>query len=784
MAEQARRIEIQGQVQGVGFRPFVWNLARRLNLHGWVANTTSGVSVTIQGDPLRLDECIHLLQAELPAMALIDSLQYQVVDANPGLNDFTIRDSAAGEVRLRVTPDASVCEACLSELFDPNNRRYRYPFINCTNCGPRYSLIRSLPYDRANTTMAGFKLCAACDAEYRNPEDRRFHAQPNACESCGPQLSFLPAQGQPESQPDPVALALQQIREGKVVAVKGIGGFHLICDARNTAAVECLRQRKCRGNKPFALMAANLASLEPYVALNAQRRQRLAAMDAPICLCPKADSALPEALAPGLDWLGVMLPHSPLQYLLFHQAAGEPSGTDWLEQAQALLLVVTSANRSGNPLITDNRQALQALQGIADGFLLHDRDIHTRCDDSVVNLLTEYPALVRRGRGLAPLALPLPPALAETDRSVLALGAYFKNSISLSKGDKLYVSQYIGDLDNPECCRTLTQSIGQLKQLLDIEPDLVVADLHPDFYSTRLAERYARERNLPLLQVPHHQAHIAAVMAEHQLSGPVLGLALDGLGLGTDGGLWGGELLRLEGAECERLDHLQPLLLPGGERAAREPWRVAAAVLFGLSRGEQITQRFAEQPAAAQLNELLQRPFNCPPSSSAGRLFDAAAALLGIKQCHSYEAEAAMLLESSAWRQLHRHGWPDEPLLIRQGVDGLDSTALLARLAECNDADYGALLFHQQLIEALTHWVVNAASQQHLDRVLLGGGCFLNQLLLSRLCMALQAAGLKVFRAEKLPCNDSAISAGQSWLALQQVASGKLKKSRGEGVCA
>ena len=790
MALLALNMQITGQVQGVGFRPFVYNLAQRLSLSGFVANNAQGVSIRAQGAESRLILFKRLLMEEQPAMSQIESIAAEAVAVDPLLLDFSIHISEEGRVDLGVTPDAAVCQACLSELFDPENRRYQYPFINCTHCGPRYSLIKALPYDRKHTTMDKFSLCCDCAQEYEQASDRRFHAQPNACKNCGPKLSLHDERGEPQPSSDPVADTLSLLQQGKIVAIKGIGGFHLVCDAHNETAIARLRSLKHRDSKPFALMGANTQSLDPYVELNEMRQQRLRAMDAPIVLCPRKrvedsaelskgtvlseasvvaeTSALPETIAPALAWLGVMLPHSPLHFLLFHKAAGEPIGLDWLESPQQLMLVMTSANRCGNPLVFENHAALKELNGIADGFLLHDRDIFIRSDDSVVNAMGKELALIRRGRGLSPQFIPLPKRFSSSNRSVLAIGAFFKNTVCLTKGDRAYVSQYIGDLDNPDCCRALNKTVEHLKALLAIEPDIVVSDLHPDFYSTQYAQRYSQQSKIPWLQVQHHHAHIAAVMAEHQLNQPVLGLALDGFGLGVDGELWGGELLLVANGESDRLAHLSPLLMPGGEQAAKEPWRMAVGAGYQCGQTETLKMRFAEVEGIDVVLQLLEKQSNCPESSSAGRLFDTVAGLLGVIKINQYEAQAAMELESLAYQYLLDHPWPTEPLLIQQSDSGmLNCLPLLHRLLECSDPAYGAALFHQQFVMALSGWVLAHSEQHSMKEVVLAGGCFLNQLLSEGLKKALVAANLVVYSPEKLPCNDGAISMGQAYVALE-----------------
>jgi len=771
MALSARKIKIRGQVQGVGFRPFVFNLAQRLSVFGSVANGVQGVSIYAQAPPSVLNQFEAQLQSEQPAMALIESLTSETASIDPSLQCFTIQVSEAGEVDLGVTPDATVCRACLAELFDPENPRYQYPFINCTHCGPRYSIVKALPYDRKYTTMDAFVLCSGCLSEYESPQDRRFHAQPNACPACGPQLALHNAEGLVQKSHDPIADALALIKQGKIVALKGVGGFHLTCDATNEAAVSRLRRLKNRASKPFAVMAANTQSLAELIELSTARRQRLEALDAPILLCPQlaGKSVLAESIAPDLAWLGVMLPHSPLHYLIFHKAAGEPVGLSWLDEPQDLRLLMTSANRSGNPLVFENEQALQALKGIADAFLLHDRDIHIRCDDSVISAVGDEMSLVRRGRGLSPQFIPLSYKFASLNKSVLAVGSLYKNTICLTKGDRAYVSQYIGDLDNPECCRALNTTVEHLKSLLQIEPEIVISDLHPDFYSTQFAQRYSQQHKIPHRQVQHHHAHIAAVIAEHKFDQPILGLALDGFGLGSDGALWGGELLLVDKGEFQRLAHLDPLKMPGGEQAAKEPWRMAAGVIYQLDGDDSITQRYPTQSGAAVIAQLLKKQLNCPETTSAGRLFDAVAGLLGVIEVNHFEAQAAMRLESLAYQYRADNPWPNEPLLIRQRDDlTLDCLPLLQRLSECKDPSYGAALFHHQFAQALSNWVISHSESYSIKHIVLAGGCFLNQILLSSLKALLNGAGLSIYCADKLPCNDGAVSLGQAQVILEK----------------
>ncbi|MEW6613558.1 MAG: carbamoyltransferase HypF [Pseudomonadota bacterium] len=770
-----RHLRVRGQVQGVGFRPFVYRLAGELGLSGWVRNDAEGVELEVQGTAAAVARLHERLQREAPALARIAAVEQASRPPRAGEAGFAIVASRGGHVTTGIVPDAAVCADCLAELFDPADRRYRYPFINCTHCGPRYTITARLPYDRPQTSMAGFDLCPACRREYEAPADRRFHAQPNACPACGPRLVLHGADGQALAVDDVPAEAAARLRRGEILAIKGLGGFHLACDARNTEAVARLRARKRRGEKPFAVMAANPASVGRWAECTAAERAALAYPERPIVLLRKragCDAAL-AGVAPGMNRLGVLLPYTPLHCLLFHEAAGRPAGTEWLTQPQEMILVMTSANPGGEPLVIGNDEALQRLRGIADAFVLHDRPILARCDDSVVQLRDDAPAFVRRARGYTPR----PIRLARAGPPVLACGGWLKNAVCLTRGDEAFLSPHIGDLGNAAACEALEEAVEHAMRVLEVEPAGVAHDLHPDFFSSRFAARLARERGLPLIGVQHHHAHIAAVLAEHGIAGPVLGLALDGVGLGADGGLWGGELLYVDGAACRRLGHLQPLVLPGGDRAAREPWRMAASALYALGREAEIAGRF-RQPAAGLLGQMLRQGVNAPASSSAGRLFDAAAGLLGICAMMDFEGQAAMRLESLA----AGHG-AVEPMaggctLAADGTIGF--LPLLDRLADLDDPGYGAALFHATLAAGLADWVRRAAAAQGIGHVAFGGGCFLNRLLSTTLRDALRVSGLTVLEARAAPPNDGGLSLGQAWVALHRL---EAQETASAGTC-
>ena len=762
-----QRIEVRGIVQGVGFRPFVYRLAAEMALAGWVRNDGRGVTIEVQGHAPMVELLARRVRDEAPTLSRVDSVAVSACPAVAGADGFAILDSGGGRAATAIGPDSAVCDDCLGELFDPADRRYRYAFINCTNCGPRYTITRGLPYDRAFTSMEAFAQCPDCLAEYRAPVHRRFHAEPNACPACGPRLALQDAAGLEVTGVDPVAEAVRRLARGDIVAVKGLGGFHLACDARNADAVARLRERKNREEKPFAIMVANPASVAPWADISAAERSSLASPERPIVLLKKraaADHAL-RGVAPGLAWLGAMLPCTPLQYLLFHEAAGRPPGRGWLDAPQDLVLVMTSANPGGEPLVTGNREAVTRLKGIADAFVVHDRDIVIRCDDSVLRAPADRRAdggpfqFVRRARGYTPRAI----RLAASGPPIVAVGGHYKNTVCVTRGDEAFVSQHIGDLDNAPACMAQDEAIAHLLAILDVEPALIAHDLHPDFFSTRHAARLAARWGVPTRGVQHHHAHIAAVVAEHRLEGPVIGLALDGTGLGTDGTAWGGELLRVDGGACARLGRVAPLRLPGGDRAAREPWRMAAAALARCGRDAEIVRRFADEPAAPTVAAMLAQGVHAPETSSLGRWFDAAAGLLGVERRMAFEGQAAMLLEGLA----ERHGpvAADRSLYRVTADNELDLTALVPVLAAERHAGYGAALFHATLVAALAEWAARAAQGAGIATIAGGGGCFLNAILARELRAALATRGLTLIEAQAVPPNDGGLCLGQAWVA-------------------
>jgi len=744
------RVRVRGQVQGVGFRPFVHGLAGRLGLSGWVRNDGGGVVLEAAGTPEATRALVRALEQEAPPLARVTGLEVCPLAGPPEPETgFAILDSDPGQpVTTAIAADAGLCEACRAELFDPADRRYRYPFLNCTHCGPRYTLTRRLPYDRPQTSMAGFPLCPACATEYHDPANRRFHAQPTCCPACGPRLSH------------PVEEIVGWLGGGLIVGLKGLGGFHLACDARNPDAVARLRAAKQRDGKPFAVMVGSLAAARRLARVSPAEAALLSGPARPIVLLrrlpPAGTGTLAPAVAPDLAWLGVMLPYTPLHALLFSDAR-EPDGD------RDLALVMTSANPGGEPLAIANDEAALRLVGIADRIADHNRDIVVRADDSVVRVIAGAPCVLRRGRGLVPdpiaLAHPVPP--------VLAVGGHLKNAVCVTRGDQAFLSQHIGDLDTAAGFAFFEETVDHLLDILQVRPLALARDRHPDFLSSRFAEARAADWGVPCLAIQHHHAHLAAVIAEHRLEGPVLGLALDGFGLGEDGGAWGGELLRVEGDRCHRLGRLAPLALPGGDRAAREPWRMAAAALHRMGRGAGIAARFDGHGPAAALARLLETG-KLPFTSACGRWFDAACGLLGVRPVAGFEGEAPMVLESLVRTpRLLASGWR-----ITAGPEHseLDLLPLLEALLDVDGPVTGAELFHGTLVAALVDWLVPPALAMATREVVLGGGCLINRVLAEGLVAGLAAHGLTARLARAAPPNDGGLALGQAWVAAGRLA--------------
>ncbi len=796
MAAERRRLRVTGTVQGVGFRPFVYRLAREHALAGWVRNDVHGVTIDVAGDAQVLDRFAAAITDEAPPAARVEAVAEleRGVPADAAHGFIIVPSEDASEVTTAISPDLPVCRDCLREMRDPSDRRHGYPFVNCTNCGPRYSIIEALPYDRPLTTMRGFAMCEDCAREYHDPLDRRFHAQPTACPRCGPRLRYLPSPGAGLApMPDPaawlasdegvwdgaaLAATVADLCAGRVVAVKGLGGYHLACDARDAAAVRALRERKYRKEKPFAIMARDLAALDGVVELDDAARALLASNARPIVLAPKGplalagvpasvgsparagasaaagDAHLPDALAPDNAYLGVMLPYTPVQHLLFDGGAPD-------------LLVMTSANRSSEPIAYRDEEALERLSGMADAFLIGERPIARRVDDSVAQVVAGAAAIGRRARGYAPA-----PVLrdARFDRSLLALGAELKSSVALAVGGAAYVSQHLGDLSDLESFTAFQETVYDLCAMYRVDPRRVrlVHDLHPAYPSSRFAEQLGGER----VAVQHHAAHVASVLAEQGAwDVPALGFAFDGAGLGDDGTVWGGEVFHgsLE-AGLRRVAHLRPATLPGGDAAARTP--VQAAVGWLAALGEDALDRLAAPPfgfppaRVAVARRLVATGVNAPTTTSVGRLFDTVAALLGFHHTMSFEGQAAIGLETLAWQAPASAGpypWPFDG-------ESWDHAPLLAAVMDDVEAGVSGPVIARRFHEALAQGVVEAAralrANHPFERVVLSGGVFQNRLLVERAAARLDAQDIGHWRNAAVPTNDGGISLGQLAMAV------------------
>jgi hydrogenase maturation protein HypF len=752
--EVRKGLEVSGIVQGVGFRPYVYRLAAELHLAGSVANNSAGVTIEVQGSPEAVEGFLHRLPAELPPLARITGLAVRDLPSNHD-REFTILASRAGEdTRALISPDVAICADCLREMFDPGDRRYRYPFINCTNCGPRFTIVRDIPYDRARTSMAAFAMCPACQREYDDPANRRFHAQPNACWDCGPRPELWDPDGHRVECSDPIGKAAGLLRAGRIVAVKGLGGFHLAADATHASAVETLRERKRRVGKPFALMAPDLGAVEAICSADDVSRALLLGPERPVVLMPKRPNIpIVDDVAPGLRELGVFLPYTPLHHLLF-------------ADGRFLALVMTSGNVSEEPIASGNQEAVERLHGLADFFLVHNRDILRRCDDSVVRSSGGRVRQLRRSRGY----VPVPVFLGDEMPPILAVGGELKNTVCLARGRHAFLSQHVGDLENLAAHQFFEEAVEHFQRVLEIEPRVIAHDLHPDYFSTRWA---LAQRGIERVGVQHHHAHITSCMAENHLDGKVIGFALDGTGYGTDGKVWGGEVLIADYQNFERAAHFAYVPMPGGAAAIQEPWRMAVSYL-----AQHFGERFLDLPipfvrqldrhSVEVLLRMMERGVNSPLTSSCGRLFDAVAALGGIRQSVTYEAQAAIELEMAIENSVDDSAYP--MTLVPDGSGWLiDTHALFHALVE--DLGQGVALgkisrrFHNGLVEVFGRLAELLRERTTLDRVCLSGGTFQNVFLLESLCQRLESWHFKVYTHSEVPAGDGGLSLGQALVA-------------------
>ncbi len=739
-------IRVEGIVQGVGFRPFVYTLATGLGLAGHVGNDVDGVFVEVEGPPAAVGEFLVLLERDAPPLARIERITTAPMTPS-GSPSFAIAASGpAGPRRTLVSADTATCADCLAELADPADRRFGYPFINCTNCGPRFTIVRDVPYDRPLTTMAEFAMCERCAAEYHDPADRRFHAQPTCCPACGPRLALATPAGTPLPG-DPLTQAARLLDEGRVLAVKGLGGYHLAADASHQAATAALRARKHREDKPFAVLAADLAAAGTLADLDQAASELLASPGRPIVLLPRRPGApVAAAVAPGNRHLGIMLPYTPLHHLLV--------------RALARPMVLTSGNVSDEPIAYRDADAFAALGGIADAFLTHDRAIHVRTDDSVARVFRSRPVVVRRSRGYVPEPVTVD---REFPRPVLAVGAELKNTFCLAKGRHAFLSHHIGDLENAETLRSFTEGIEHFRALFDVDPQVVAHDLHPEYLSTK----YALDLDgVELAGVQHHHAHIASCLADNRAGGPVIGVAFDGTGYGPDGTIWGGEFLVADLAGFERGGHLAPVPMPGGAAAIRQPWRMAAAYLDAAYSGTPPDALGVVRRNAAQWGHVValgRRGVNSPVTSSAGRLFDAVAALLGVRDAINYEGQAAVELEQLADPHEER-GYQAELGNQRPfGINGCDLVREAAEdIAAGTPRELVAARFHNGVAALIEAGCVRLRERHGLGTVALSGGVFQNLLLLRGAVARLEARGFRVLLHSRVPCNDGGISLGQA----------------------
>lgn len=748
-------IIIKGIVQGVGFRPFIHKLVQNYNLSGWVLNSNQGVEMDVEGKTEELNNFISDIKDKLPPLARIENIEVNQLPLI-GYKGFSIKKSITKEENgfVLVSPDISICEDCLQELFDPRNQRFRYPFVNCTNCGPRFTIIKDIPYDRGKTTMRVFEMCPQCQSEYENIEDRRYHAQPNACADCGPQVSLYQNKRKLESV-GPIEKAVKLLKEGKIGAIKGLGGFHLACDATNNKAVAKLRRLKNREAKPFAIMSFNLEKIKKYCKLGKKEEEWLINRARPIVLLKKKeDSLISSLVAPRNNYLGVMLPYTPLHYLLLKD--------------NFTALIMTSGNIADQPIIGDNQEALEKLDSIADFFLLHNRDIFNRCDDSVLKIINSDNMFFRRSRGYVPYPIILDFKLKE----VLALGGELKNTISFSKENYVFLSQYLGDLKSVETLSFLKKSIASLKKMFRINPEIIACDLHPDYLSTQYAEEIGAKKGLKVVKVQHHHAHIVSCMVENNIKEKVIGVAYDGTGYGDDGKIWGGEFLLCDLKEYLRVGHLKYCSLPGGDKAIMEPWRMTYSYLYSIygPKAKTLDINFIQRMDYDKLSiieKMIDKNINSPLTSSCGRLFDAISSLIGIRDEISYEGQAAMELESfcaSGIKERYKF------CIYKEGMEFIIDPQeifieIIKDLKEGIDKKIMAAKFHNTVAEFTLNLCGKIRENSGINKIALSGGVFQNKYLTEKVVSLLEDKGFKVYTQSKVPPNDGGISLGQAVVA-------------------
>jgi len=757
--KQRAVIGVRGIVQGVGFRPFVYRLAHRYRLNGWVRNTSGKVEIEVEGGESAIRNFLQALKTQAPSMARIEQIEANFT-APEGYTDFRIRESLTEKDTYQlISPDIATCAACRDEIFNPADRRYRYPFTNCTNCGPRFTIIEDIPYDRPKTTMREFKMCPRCQQEYDDQLNRRFHAQPNACPECGPQLELVDANRITIQCDDIIRKAANLLKDGKILAVRSLGGFQLACDATNQAAINRLRERKHRPAKPFAVMAATIDDIKKHCSASNAEIKLLSSPQAPIVLLRwhNKTSDIAPAVAPDLKYLGMMLPYTPLHHLLLHETERP--------------LVMTSGNLSEEPIAKDNDEALLRLKGIADYFVLHNRDIYARYDDSVFMVAENKPVALRRARGYAPYPIHLPFNL----KQILACGAELKNTFCLTRDDHVFVSQHIGDMENEETLEHFENTIELYKRLFRIKPEVIACDLHPEYLPSKYAARIAVNQNLPLIPVQHHHAHIVSCMAENTVSTPVIGVAFDGVGYGMDGAIWGGEFLMADWHGFRRVGQFEYVPMPGGAAAIKKPYRMALGYIYSLLGDDFSLEGLplaALNPSEINvIRQQIQKGINCPLTSSVGRLFDAAAALCCLSGEVSYEAQAAIALEMSAPDRFtlgkinvypYSFSAQNETTMVKLGEL---FAAIVSDVRQNTAVSTISLKLHRTVAQITVDMCGQIAQNTGIKQVALSGGVFQNRLLLKLTTAGLKQAGFQVFTHHLVPCNDGGLSLGQAVIA-------------------
>lgn len=756
MENERYEIKISGIVQGVGFRPFIYDLAKSLFLNGWVNNTGSDVIIDVEGNHQSLNIFINRIKNEAPPLSYIKNMEVQLKPFQ-GYSDFLIMESVkSNEKTVYISPDVAICGECEKELLDSNNRRYLYPFINCTNCGPRFTIISGVPYDRVNTTMNKFQMCADCTGEYEDPKDRRHHAQPVSCYNCGPEAEVLDKNGKKIVTDDPVGFAGKKLLEGCIVAVKGLGGYHLACNAANENSVRELRHRKIRDDKPFALMVRDFETALKYCFINKAEKKLLESEKRPIVLMKrKENSGLPYEIAPGNPFLGIMLPYTPIHLLLFSEIRGG-------HKLEAL--VMTSGNRSSEPIYYKDGEAVENLSGIADYFLSNNRDIYTRTDDSVTRIFRDKEYVIRRSRGYVPF--PITCRVVKDTPQILACGGELKSTFCLNKGDEFLMSHHIGDLENVETLISFEDGISHFKKILDFNPEIIAYDLHPEYLSTKYAKSMDLENKIA---VQHHHAHIASCMAENDLSEDVIGVAFDGTGYGEDGNLWGGEFFTGKYEKFDRRGHLEYIQMPGGEAAIREPWRMAVSYLNKagiVSNSAQYLNKISVNKIDAVI-QMIDKNVNSPLTSSVGRLFDAVSALIGLRSDINYEGQAAIELEyitdTEYWGE-YQFSIEDSQEIFKVSVDET-ITGIICDIENGVPKDVISSKFHETVAGIIHAGCIKIRKESGLNKAVLSGGVFQNMILLEKSVSKLECSGFKVFVHSKVPANDGGIALGQAVIA-------------------